>query len=131
MLGEDPDLRRAIVCNDANPTCGSRSSVHAGQEESITARPDDRISALADMARAARLTTQTRHDVLDNFVDDPEPSAQPGLSGTVAMPFLSPSTSAAIAAGIETRAAFAIREVSSVGASLTEFGSKRRQATTI
>ena len=38
----------------------------------MTARTDDGISALANMVRAARLTPQTWHDVLDDFVDDPE-----------------------------------------------------------
>ena len=72
MLGEDQDLLEAIVCNDDNLTYGSSISVHTGQEESMTALTDDGISELADMVRAARLTTQTWHDFLDDFVDDPE-----------------------------------------------------------
>ena len=43
---------------------------------SMTARTDDGISALADLVRAARLTPQTWHDVLDDFVDDPESVAR-------------------------------------------------------
>ena len=72
MLGEDQDLLEAIVCNDDNLTCGSSISVHAGQKESMTALTDDGIRELADMVRAARLTTQTWYDFLGDFVDDPE-----------------------------------------------------------
>ena len=72
MLGEDQDLLEAIICNDDNLTYGSSISVYTGQEESITALKDDGIEELADMIRAARLTAQTWHDFLDNFVDDPD-----------------------------------------------------------
>lgn len=72
MLGEDQDLLEAIVYNDDNLTYGSIISVYTGQEESITALTDDGIEELADMIRAARLTTQTWHEFLDDFVDDPE-----------------------------------------------------------
>jgi len=72
MLGEDQDLLEAIVCNDDNLTYGSIISVYTGQEESITALTDDGIEELADMIRAARLTTQTWHEFLDDFVDDPD-----------------------------------------------------------
>lgn len=72
MLGEDPDLLEAIVCNDDNLTYGSIISVYTGQEESMTALTDDGIEELADMITAARLTTQTWHDFLNDFVDDPD-----------------------------------------------------------
>lgn len=72
MLGEDQDLLEAIVCNDDNLTYGSIISVYTGQEEGMTALTDDGIEELADMIRAARLTTQTWHDFLDDFVDDPD-----------------------------------------------------------
>lgn len=72
MLGEDQDLLEAIVYNDDNLTYGSIISVYTGQEESITALTDDGIEELADMIRAARLTTQSWHEFLDDFVDDPD-----------------------------------------------------------
>jgi len=72
MLGEDQELLEAIICNDDNLTYGSIISVYTGQEESMTALTDDGIEELADMIRAARLTTQTWHDFLDDFVDDPD-----------------------------------------------------------
>ena len=72
MLGEDQELLEAIICNDDNLTYGSIISVYTGQEESRTALTDDGIEELADMIRAARLTTQTWHDFLDDFVDDPD-----------------------------------------------------------
>lgn len=76
MLGEDQDLLEAIVYNDDNLTYGSIISVYTGQEESITALTDDGIEELSDMIRAARLTTQTWHDFLDDFVDDLELTAR-------------------------------------------------------
>jgi len=72
MLGEDQELLEAIVSNDDNLSYGNIVSVYTGQEESMTALTDDGIEELADMIRAARLTTQTWHDFLDDFVDDPD-----------------------------------------------------------
>lgn len=70
MLGEDQDLLEAIVCNDDNLTYGNIVSVYTGQEQSMTALTDDGIQELGDMIREARLTTQTWHDFLDDFVDN-------------------------------------------------------------
>lgn len=72
MLGEDPELLEAIVCNDNNLTYGSIISVYTGPDETITALTDDGIEELRDMIRAARITTQTWHQFLDDFVDDPD-----------------------------------------------------------
>ena len=72
MLGEDPELLEAIVYNDDNLTYGSIISVYTGPDETITALTDDGIEELRDMIRAARITTQTWHQFLDDFVDDPD-----------------------------------------------------------
>ena len=70
MLGEDQDLLEAIICNDDNLTYGSIIRIYTGQEEGMTGLTDYGIEELADMIREARLTTQTWHDFLDDFVDD-------------------------------------------------------------
>lgn len=70
MLGEDPELLDAIVHNDDNLTYGAIISVYTGPDETITALTDDGIEELTDMLRAARITTETWHDFLDDFVDD-------------------------------------------------------------
>ncbi len=70
MLGEDPELLDAIVYNDDNLTYGAIISVYTGPDETITALTDDGIEELTDMLRAARITTETWHDFLDDFVDD-------------------------------------------------------------
>ena len=72
MLGEDPELLEAIVYNDDNLTYGSIISVYTGPDDTITALTDDGIDELKDMLRDARITTETWHAFLDNFVDDPE-----------------------------------------------------------
>jgi hypothetical protein len=43
MLGEDPDLLEAVVCNDDNLTYGSIVSVYTGTDETITALTEDGI----------------------------------------------------------------------------------------
>ncbi|PTE20690.1 hypothetical protein C5F48_16070 [Cereibacter changlensis JA139] len=70
MLGEDPELLEAIVYNDDNLTYGAIISVYTGAEETITALTDDGIDELKDMLRDARVTTETWHAFLDDFVDD-------------------------------------------------------------
>ena len=70
MLGEDPELLEAIVYNDDNLTYGAIISVYTGAEETITALTDNGIDELKDMLRDARVTTETWHAFLDDFVDD-------------------------------------------------------------
>ena len=70
MLGEDPELLEAIVSNDDNLTYGNIVSVYTGREESITALTDHGIEELHDMIKEARLTTESWHRFLDDFVDD-------------------------------------------------------------
>jgi hypothetical protein len=70
MLGEDPELLEAIVYKDDNLSYGSIISVYTGPEDTITALSDDGIDELKDMLRAARITTETWHAFLDDFVDD-------------------------------------------------------------
>ena len=70
MLGEDPELLEAIVWNDDNLSYGAIISVYTGQDDTITALTDDGIDELKDMLRDARITTETWHAFLDDFVDD-------------------------------------------------------------
>lgn len=70
MLGEDPELLEAIVCNDDNLSYGSIISVYTGSEETISALTDDGIEELQDMLKAARITTEAWHEFLDDFVHD-------------------------------------------------------------
>ena len=72
MLGEDPELLEAIVSNDDNLTYGAIISVYTGQDETVTALTDDGIGELKDMLRDARITPETWHAFLDDFVDDAE-----------------------------------------------------------
>jgi hypothetical protein len=72
MLGEDPELLEAIVYNDDNLSYGSIISVYTGPDDTITALTDDGIDELRDMLRDARITTDTWHAFLDDFVDDAE-----------------------------------------------------------
>jgi len=70
MLGEDPELLEAIVYNDDNLTYGAIISVYTGSDETITALTDHGIEELQDMRRGARITTETWHEFLDDFVHD-------------------------------------------------------------
>ena len=70
MLCEDPDLLEAIVYNDDNLSYGAIISVYTGPDETITALTDDGIDELKDMLRDARVSTETWHEFLDDFVDD-------------------------------------------------------------
>ena len=70
MLDEDPELLEAIVYTDDNLAYGAIISVYTGQDETVTALTDDGIDELKDMLRAARITTETWHAFLDDFVDD-------------------------------------------------------------
>ena len=72
MLGEDLEMLEAIVSNDDNLTYGAIISVYTGPEDTITALTDDGIDELKDMLRHARITTETWHAFLDDFVDDAE-----------------------------------------------------------
>ena len=72
MLGEDPELLEAIVYNDDNLSYGAIISVYTGPDDTITALTDDGIDELKDMLRDARLTPETWHAFLDDFVDDAE-----------------------------------------------------------
>lgn len=72
MLGEDVELLEAIISNDDNLTYGNIVSVYAGADETVTALTDDGIEELKDMIRDARITTQTWHEFLEDFVDDAE-----------------------------------------------------------
>lgn len=72
MLGEEPELLEAIVYNDDNLTYGAIISVYTGPDDTITALTDDGIDELKDMLRDARITNETWHAFLDDFVDDPD-----------------------------------------------------------
>ena len=72
ILDEDVELLEAIVSNDDNLTYGAIISVYIGPDEAITALTDNGVEELTDMLSEARLTTNTWHQFLDDFVDDPE-----------------------------------------------------------
>lgn len=72
MLDEDPELLEAIVSNDDNLTYGAIISVYTGSEEGITALTDRGIEEIRDMLKAARMTPDTWHEFLDDFVHDAE-----------------------------------------------------------
>ena len=76
MLGEDVELLEAIVYNDDNLTYGNIVSVYTGADETVTALTDDGIVELKDMIRDARITTETWHEFLEDFVDDAEIAAR-------------------------------------------------------
>lgn len=70
MLGEDVELLEAIISNDDNLTYGNIISVYLGPDDTISALTDDGVEELTDMIRAARITTKTWHEFIDDFVDD-------------------------------------------------------------
>ena len=70
MLGEDVEPLEAIISNDDNLTYGNIISVYLGPDDTISALTDDGVEELTDMIRAARITTKTWHEFLDDFVDD-------------------------------------------------------------
>ncbi|AQS50074.1 hypothetical protein BMG03_19315 (plasmid) [Thioclava nitratireducens] len=70
ILGEDRELLEAIVSNDDNLTYGDIISVYTSSEEAITALTDRGIEELRDMLTAARITPETWHELLDDFVHD-------------------------------------------------------------
>ena len=72
LLGEDGELLEAIVSNDDNMTYGNIVSVHIDHEDCITALTDDRIQEIEDMLTWARVSKDTWHNFLEDFVDDPE-----------------------------------------------------------
>lgn len=76
ILDEDMELLEAIVWNDDNLTYGTIISVYTGPDQALTALTDDGVAELSDMLKDARRTTETWHDFLDAFVDDPELAAR-------------------------------------------------------
>ncbi|OWY09306.1 hypothetical protein B6V73_19945 [Thioclava sp. JM3] len=70
ILGEVRELLEAIVSNDDNLTYGDIISVYTSSEEAITALTDRGIEELRDMLTAARITPETWHEFLDDFVHD-------------------------------------------------------------
>jgi len=72
MLGEDLEMLEAIIWNDDNLSYGAIVSVHTGADESITTLTDDGIEELKDMLSDARISQNTWHAFLEDFVDDPE-----------------------------------------------------------
>lgn len=76
MLDEGIELLEAVLWNDDSLTYGTIISVYTGPDQAITALTDDGVEELGDMLGDARLTTQTWHDFLDAFVDDPELAAR-------------------------------------------------------
>lgn len=70
ILGEDVELLEAIISNDDNLTYANIVSVYLGPNETISALTDDGMEELTNMIRAARITTKTWHEFLDDFVDD-------------------------------------------------------------
>lgn len=72
MMDEDLELLEAIVWNDDNLTYGSIITVQTGLEEAITALTDYGIEELTDMLRDARITIESWHEFLDDFVHDAE-----------------------------------------------------------
>ena len=76
ILDENVELLEAIVSNDDNLTYGAIVSVYTGPDEAITALTDHGVEELTDMLSQARLTTKAWHQVLDDFVNDPELAAR-------------------------------------------------------
>lgn len=70
LLGEEAELLEAIIYNDDNLTYGNIVNVYIGPDETISALTDDGIDELTDMIRAARASTKTWYEFLDDFVDD-------------------------------------------------------------
>ena len=66
-----PHLRVECRHQVRNGRRGSASRLlYTGQDDTITALTDDGIDELKDMLRDARITTETWHAFLDDFVDD-------------------------------------------------------------
>ena len=72
MLGEDPEILEVILDTDDNLIYGSVISVYRGPDKPTTALTDGGIEELRDMIRDARITPQSWHQFLDDFVDDPD-----------------------------------------------------------
>lgn len=70
MLGEDVALLGAIISNDDNLTYGNIINIYLGPNDTISALTDDGLEELTNMIRAARVTTKTWHEFLDDFVDN-------------------------------------------------------------
>ncbi|WP_237751567.1 hypothetical protein [Sphingobium sp. DC-2] len=76
ILDEDVELLKAIISNDDNLTYGNIISVCIGPDEAITALTDHGVDELTDMLSEARLTAQSWHQFLDDFVDDTDLAAR-------------------------------------------------------
>jgi hypothetical protein len=72
MLGEDLEMLETIIWNDDNISYGAIVSVNTGDDEPITALTDDGIEELKDMLSDARVSQNTWHAFLEDFVGDPE-----------------------------------------------------------
>ncbi len=72
VLGEDPDLLKAIVSNDDNLSYGSIVSVQIGREEYLTALTNGGIDELSDMLLSARVSVEEWHRFLEDFVGEPD-----------------------------------------------------------
>ncbi|UWQ32056.1 hypothetical protein K3555_04435 [Leisingera sp. M527] len=72
LLREDPGLLEVIVSNDDNLSYGNIVSVHIGRDDYITALTDEGIHELRDMLASARVSVETWHSFLDDFVGEPD-----------------------------------------------------------
>ena len=70
MPGEEVELLKTIISNDDNLTYRNIVSIHLGPDETFPALTDDGVEELADTISAARITTKTWHEFLDDFVGD-------------------------------------------------------------
>lgn len=76
ILDEGVELLEAIVSNDDNLSYGAIIRVYSGPDEAPTALTDQGVEELTDMLSEARRSTDTWHQFLDAFVDDPELAAR-------------------------------------------------------
>jgi hypothetical protein len=76
ILDEGVELLEAIVSNDDNLSYGAIIRVYTGPDEATTALTDQGVEELTDMLSEARRSTDTWHQFLDAFVDDPELAAR-------------------------------------------------------
>lgn len=70
MLVDDAAILETIISDDDNLTYGNIVSVYLRPGETISALTNEGIEELTAMIRAARITPQTWHEFLDDFVDD-------------------------------------------------------------
>jgi len=72
MLGEDPEMLGAIVCNDDNLSYGNIVSVYTGTDGAITAVTRHGIEELREVILDARRSPKEWHNFLQDFVSDPD-----------------------------------------------------------